>query len=206
MARKGRKGKAKRREPNGQIQRTPRSERAEAVVAVVRRQPHRVNLDNPSDVRAADVLGLLNKNKLITDLQYEAGVNWQKARAAMLRAKGLPNPNPKSGGFDYVAEGTDEGSAPEASDHRTEEEKIADALTKYERLFQAISKPHLLYAKTQVWRVCDENLWPLSKEHLADLRKGLNAMARHRRGCVEAPPLVPVDNHGAPIPAHAEVV
>lgn len=181
MARKGRKAKAKRREPNGKPQRGPSSERAEAVVAVVRRQPHRVNFENRSDTRAANTLGQLHKVKKITDLQYEAGVNWQKARAAMLRAKGLPNPNPKSGGFDYVAERTDENSAPEASDDRTEEEKIADALSKYERMFQAISEPAMLYAKMQVWRVCDDGLWPISEAHFSDLRKGLDALVRHQR-------------------------
>lgn len=175
MARKGRKGKAKRREPSGKLQRTPSIERAEAVVAVVRRQPHRVKLADPGDTRASDVLGQLNLAGEITNAQFQAGTEWQKARAAMLRAKGLPNPNPKSGGFDYVPERIDHNSAPQASDTRSEEKKIEDALIKYDRMLSALADAGL-HEKMETWRVCDENLVPRFMDRL---HAGLDALVKH---------------------------
>lgn len=175
MARKGRKGKAKRREPNGRAQRLSPSLQAEAVVAVVRRQPHRVKLADPGDHRASDVLGQLNLAGQITDAQFQAGTEWQKARAAMLRAKGLPNPNPKSGGFDYVPERIDHNSAPEASDERTEEKKVEDALRKYNKMLEALSDAGL-HEKMETWRVCDENLVPRFMDRL---HAGLDALVKH---------------------------
>lgn len=189
MAHRGRKRRAKRREPNGDVQRASRAQVREAVTAVAKRQPHRRQLNYPMDQKASDALGQVRLAELITEREYQAGAVWQRARAAMLRARGLPSPNPKSAGFDYVHDRLDEHSAPDEYDLRSPEEKAASAIARFNKLLAALSEPHLLRAKMQVWRVCDDGLMPLDTGHVALLKEGLGALAAHlkieREGLVE---------------------
>lgn len=179
MAHRGRKRRAKRREPSGKALRPTRQEVREAATGVVTRQPHRRGLKHPTDQRAADVLGRLYLIGNLTEAQYEAGAAWQRARAAMLRALDCPRPHPKSGGFDYVHDRIDGYSAPDQHDLRPEEEKAAAAVDRFNGMLAAISEPRLMLAKMQVWRVCDDDQPPSGIDQLDDLRRGLDALARH---------------------------
>lgn len=181
MAHRGRKRRAKRREPNGKVQRASRGEVREACTAVATRQPHRRGLEHPMDQKASDTLGQLCLAKRITVTQWAAGGAWQRARAAMLRARGMPSPNPKSAGFDYVHDRLDEYSAPDEHDMRSPDEKAAAAIDRFNRMLAALSEPHLMRAKMQVWRVCDDGLMPLDEGHIDLLRQGLDALAVHMK-------------------------
>lgn len=190
---KGRKRKNKRREANGRVQRLSRPHQRELSVLPARSQPHRRNLEDPLDPRAADVLGQLRIAKRITEDEYQAGKAYRAANAAMRRAIDCPRSSPKSGGFDYVPERVDAASVPDSRDVRSEEDEARIARAKWAKMLAAVSNAGVA-AADEVHRVC---IWDLAPLRVETLGKGLAAAAKHIG-------IGPVEKSGAGILRHHE--
>lgn len=170
MARKGRKRKQVKREPNG---RASREGQADKVFDVARNQPHRRNLANFRDDRAAHELGRLSIAGQIDGEEYEAGKVWQRVVAAHRRAMHAPSPDPRACGADYIAERIGGDGDADPVDIRTDDERAQSATARYMRAFRALhetGRPSLM----EVNAVCirDE-----PARDIDSLRRGLAALA-----------------------------
>lgn len=170
MARRGRKRKNVKREPNG---RESRAGTADKVFETARNQPHRRSLTNFRDERAVDVLGNLSIAGLIDGEAYEAGKVWRQVVAAHRRAMAIPSPDPKAAGADYVAERLDEQSSEIQLDDRPHEERTASAIDRYQRAFRALHAAGR-HALLEVNRVCIRGDAVVD---LGALRAGLSTLA-----------------------------